>query len=99
MKLPQAAVPAWKAYEGMEQTKQRHLSYLKELADRHGEEGARTIPESVYLDKLLKEHDRQVRVFRREMADLARNDSTAHAQLIDYIKAFNESLGTDERPH
>lgn len=97
--LPEAAVPAWEAYMAMEQTKQRHLSYLKELAERHRDGGSRTIPESVYLEKLLEAHSQQVKVFRKEMADLVHADLAAHAQLIDYIKAFNEALGTDERPH
>ena len=97
--LPDAAVSAWEAYLAMEKSKQRHLNYLKELAERHGDGSSRTIPESVFLDKLLNAHDQQVKLFRKEMADLVRTDLAAHSQLIDYIKAFNESLGTDERPH
>ena len=99
MDLPTAAIPAWEAYKAMEQTKHRHLSYLRELAERYRDRGSRTLSEGVYLEKLLKQHDQQVAAFREEMAGLMRSDMTAHTRLIDYIKKFNETLGTDERPH
>lgn len=83
----------------MEQTKQRHLDFLKELSERHRNGGAHTISERVHLDQLLKAHDAQVTLFRNAMAELMRSDLQAHGALIEYIKRFNATLGTDQRPH
>ncbi len=97
--LPKVAVPAWQAYQAMEQTKQRHLNYLKELNARHERGGSRSIAESVYLESLLKEHDQMVTAFRGAMRALLVTDLEAHNRLLQYITKFNENLGTGERPH
>ncbi len=97
--LPLAALPAWEAYKAMERTKRRHLNFLKELSERHRGGGVRTMAEGVYLERLLKEHDGQVSMFRSSMTELMQADLTAHASLIEYIKKFNETLGTEDRPH
>ena len=91
--LPDAALPAWRAYEAMLVTKNAHFSFLEELETRYREGGRRTLAEGRRLEQLLAAHDARVRDFRHSVAALQRDDLAAHHALIEHIRRANAELG------
>ena len=91
--LPDAALPAWRAYEAMLETKDAHFSFLQELETRYRYGGRRTLAEGRRLEQLLAEHDAQVRAFRRSVAALQREELAAHHALLVHIRRANADLG------
>ena len=62
--LPAEARLAWRAYEGMVVSKQRHFDYLQELERKYEGYGAPNNEERARLQTLLEEHDARVNAFR-----------------------------------
>ena len=87
--LPEAALPAWHAYEAMLRTKDAHFSLLRTLETSYRDGGRRTFAENRRLEQLLAEHDAQVRVFRRSVAALQQEDLAAHHALVEHIRRAN----------
>jgi hypothetical protein len=83
--IPSAAAAAWQAYNAMEATKQRHFAYLRGLEARYEKYGIPSDAEKRTLERLLKEHDAQVSVFKTAMQELRARDHKAHGDLLDYI--------------
>ena len=92
--LPEAALPGWKAFKAMEQSKRRYFSYLETLERKYEDGGIRMLAEDVQLDALLKEHDRQVAEFGKSVKALGAEDPVAQKALIAHMTALNTSLGT-----
>ena len=90
--LPESAAAAWQAYTAMETTKQRHITLLSGLENRYGSLAKAQHAETLLLDKLLHDHDVQVRRFTQEMAMLKSADAAAHAALLAYMREINEAL-------
>lgn len=91
--LPDAALPAWRAYEAMLETKNAHFSCLEALETKYRDGGRRTFAESRRLEQLLTEHDAQVRTFRQSIAALQKQDLAAHHALLLHIRNANADLG------
>ena len=92
--LPDAALPAWKAYESMLETKDAHFSFLEALETKYRDGGRRTLAEGRRLDQLLAAHDSQVRTFRNAVAALQQEDLAAHHALLMHIRQANSDLGS-----
>ena len=92
--LPDAALPAWRAYEAMIETKDAHFSYLEELETKYRDGGRRTFAEGRRLEQLLAAHDAQVHAFRQSVAALQRGDLAAHHALLMHIRYANANLGS-----
>ena len=90
--LPESAAAAWQAYNAMETTKQRHITLLAGLENRYGSLAKAHLGETLLLDKLLHDHDLQVKCFTREMAALKEADAGAHAALLAYMQEINGTL-------
>jgi hypothetical protein len=90
--LPAAAVPAWDAYLAMDVSKQRHYQFLQVLEKKVDEGGYRTAGEATQLASLLNTHDVNVRDFKRQIQDLARQDLAAHQSLLEHITLLNTPL-------
>ena len=90
--LDEAAAPAWQAYNAMETTKQRHITLLAGLENRYGSLEKAHAGEALLLDKLLRDHDLQVKRFTCEMAALKNTDAAAHAALLAYMQEINSTL-------
>jgi len=97
--LAESAAAAWQAYNAMEITKQRHITLLAGLENHYGSLGRARHEETLLLDKLLHDHDLQVKRFTREMAALKAADAAAHAALLVYMQEINSTLAryTDDR--
>lgn len=91
--LPDAALPAWQAYEAMLVTKDAHFSFLEELETKYRHGGRRTLAEGRRLEQLLAEHDAQVRAFRQSVEALQKEDLAAHHALLMHIRRANADLG------
>ena len=91
--LPKAALPAWRAYEAMLETKDAHFSLLESLETKYRNGGRRTFAESRRLEQLLAEHDAQVHAFRHSIAALQQEDLAAHHALLLHLKHANADLG------
>ena len=91
--LPDAALPAWTAYESMLETKNAHFSFLEELETKYRDGGRRTLAEGRRLDQLLAAHDSQVRSFRNAVSALQQQDLAAHHALLMHIRHANADLG------
>ncbi|MGI9302209.1 MAG: hypothetical protein ACR2RB_05810 [Gammaproteobacteria bacterium] len=94
--LPATATDAWQAYNAMEATKQRHFAYLKGLEARYKKYGSPKEQEQATLNRLLQDHDTQVRHFARSMAELKQSDAHAHKALLSHISAVNSAPATAE---
>ena len=92
--LPDAALPAWRAYEAMLGTKDAHFSFLEALEIKYRDGGRRTFAEGRRLEQLLAEHDEQVRAFRRSIMALQQEDLAAHHALLVHIRHANADLGS-----
>lgn len=90
--LAESAADAWQAYNAMETTKQRHITLLSGLENRYGSLEKAQMGETLLLDKLLRDHDAQVKRFTREMAVLKQADAAAHAALLAYMSEINSTL-------
>lgn len=90
--LAESAAAAWQAYNAMETTKQRHLTLLSGLENRYGSLERAQAHETLLLDRLLHDHDLQVKRFTREMSALRDADAPAHAALLAYMREINEAL-------
>ena len=90
--LDDAAGDAWQAYNAMETTKQRHITLLAGLENRYGSLDKAPTTETLLLDKLLHDHDVQVKRFTREMAALKVADAGVHAALLAYMQEINMTL-------
>ena len=91
--LPEAALPAWRAYEAMLRSKDDHFSFLARLEDKYRDGGRRTLAESRRLEQLLAGHDLRVRAFRAALAALQRSDLAAHQALVEHLRLSNAGLG------
>ncbi|MGH7929122.1 MAG: hypothetical protein ACREQV_15140 [Candidatus Binatia bacterium] len=83
--LPMAALEAWRAYQAMDASKQRHFQYLTELDDRYGADARASEPEKRRLQELLDEHDRCVFAFKQAVQVLKTKDPAAHRTLVDRL--------------
>ena len=92
--LPDAALPAWRAYEAMLRTKDAHFSFLEELEAKYRDGGRRTLAEGRRLEQLLAAHDAQVRAFRQSVTALQQEDIAAHHALLTHIRRANADLGS-----
>ena len=92
--LPEAALPAWRAYEAMLETKDAHFSLLEELETKYRDGGRRSLAEGRRLEQLLANHDTQVRAFRRSVTALQQQDLAAHHALLLHIRHANADLGS-----
>ena len=92
--LPDAALPAWRAYVAMIETKDAHFSCLEELETKYRDGGRRTLAEGRRLEQLLAKHDAQVHAFRQSVAALQREDLAAHHALLMHIRRANADLGS-----
>ena len=92
--LPDVALPAWRAYEAMLQTKDAHFSLLEELEAKYRDGGRRTLAEGRRLEQLLAAHDAQVRAFRQSVVALQQEDLAAHHALLAHIRRANADLGS-----
>ena len=90
--LAESAAAAWQAYNAMETTKQRHITLLAGLENHYGSLERARSEETLLLDKLLHDHDLQVKRFTREMAALKAADAAAHAALLVYMQEINSTL-------
>jgi len=90
--IPAAAAVAWRNYNAMDATKQRHFNYLRALERRYEKYGEPTDAEKRTLDRLLKEHDVQVSAFKAAMQDLRVHDRQAHGDLLSYIAQLHTIL-------
>ena len=95
--LPDAARPAWRAYEAMLRSKDDHFSFLARLEDKYRDGGRRTLAESRRLEQLLAGHDRRVRAFRSALAALQKADLAAHQALVEHLRLSNAALGDAPR--
>ncbi|MDH3671588.1 MAG: hypothetical protein OES46_10540 [Gammaproteobacteria bacterium] len=87
--LPKKALPVWRIYRAMEESKRKHFSYLEQLETKYKHGGSRTVAESIYLEGLLKQHGKQVTKFREAIKQLQRDDDEAHQALIEHITMLN----------
>ena len=95
--LPDAARPAWRAYEAMLRSKDDHFSFLARLEDKYRAGGRRTLAESRRLEQLLAGHDLRVRAFRAAVAALQKADLSAHRTLVEHLRLSNAGLGDTPR--
>ena len=95
--LPDAARPAWRAYEAMLRSKDDHFSFLARLEDKYRDGGRRTLAESRRLEQLLAGHDARVRAFRTALTTLQKADLAAHQALVEHIRLSNAGLGNAAR--
>ncbi|MDX1606014.1 MAG: hypothetical protein R3202_07450 [Candidatus Competibacterales bacterium] len=89
MELPQAALPAWRAYRAMELSKQQHFDYLQQLEDNYSRYGQPSPREEQHRSTLLAAHDRRVRNFRSELARLRVSDPAAFAALVQRLQGLS----------
>lgn len=78
--LTEEARVAYRAFQDMSQSKQVYFSYLQELDEKYRTGGAPGIAENLQLEKLLKQHDKNVAAFNTAMS--AVEDHDARLQLI-----------------
>ena len=97
--LPEAAVPVWKAFEGMAQSKHQYFSYLEALENKYSDGGTRTLVEDARLAGLLHEHDCHVAAFGKAVKALGAQDPGAQKKLIAHMIAYNAALGNDDVNH
>ncbi len=91
--LPDAAQPAWNAFQLMRQTKADHIELLERLEAKR-ELGRQPTPdEEARLELLLAVHDAQVKHFSAELRSLQECDAAAHAALIEHISLWNDATG------
>ena len=84
---------AFQAYNAMETTKRRHFDYLSML-EAAGKKWnlAPTAEQEVLREKLLADHDAQVRAFKACSAALKERDPQAFDALWAYIGEINEAF-------
>ena len=98
--LPLEALPAWRVYCEMEETKREHFELLCEINERRERSGTSpTLAESVRLEKLLQRHDHQVKAFRLCIKELSENAPEAHKALVSHLAAENARLGEGGKRH
>ncbi|MEQ8288336.1 MAG: hypothetical protein RIB78_01300 [Gammaproteobacteria bacterium] len=78
--LSEEARVAYQAFQDMSKSKDRYFGFLQELDVKYKNGGAPGIAENLQLEKLLKEHDKNVLAFNTAMA--AVEDHDARLQLI-----------------
>ncbi len=98
-KLPAAALPAWEAYQAMEQSKQTHFATLRQLEQKYQNGGNRTLAETVHLEKLLQTHSERVAAFVEATRVLKESDRTAHQALVEQLALLNARLGESQEWH
>lgn len=91
--LPQAALPAWAAYQRMVASKAEHFDFLTSLDRKYQHGGRRTLAEIARLETLLSAHTVAVRQFRERVSALAAADRAARDALLAHIHQTNASLG------
>ena len=74
-KLPQDVQQAWQAYQEMSVSKAAYFDQLQAIDEKYREGGEPTIAENLQLEKLLKLHDKNVRIFTDAMQAIEDNDS------------------------
>jgi hypothetical protein len=78
--LPEEAQVAYRAFQDMQTSKQNYFSLLQELDVKYKSGGAASIAENLQLEKLLKEHDKNVAAFNVAMSEV--KDQDTRLQLI-----------------
>lgn len=78
--LPEEVRIAYQAFQDMSKSKERYFGFLQELDVKYKNGGAPGIAENLQLEKLLKEHDKNVLAFNTAMS--AVEDHDARLQLI-----------------
>ena len=91
--LPNAALPAWRAYGDMLASKDAHFGCMFELNRKYERGGRHTLAEIARLQQLLAEHDRCVAAFAQAMRELGASNRASHAALVMALAALNEDVG------
>ncbi len=91
--LPDAAQPAWNAFQLMRQSKAEHIELLERLEAKRELGHAPTCEEETRLEALLAAHDAQVKRFSAELRSLQQRDATAHAALIEHLSLWSDATG------
>lgn len=96
----QESSSAWQAYNAMEATKQRHFEFLNVLERKKKNFNIDPTEEDrVLLERLLQDHDEQVKLFTLESKSLKEHSADAHQALFQYIGKINDLLVTDQNTH
>ncbi len=74
---------AFQAFQDMSKSKNTYFSLLQEIDEKYKNGGAPSISESLQLEQLLKQHDKNVLAFNTAMA--AVEDHDARLQLIQMM--------------
>lgn len=98
--LPLEALPAWRVYCEMGETKQDHFELLSEINARREQGGAPpTLAESLRLEELLKRHDHKVKAFGLCIKELKETVPEAYKALVDRLAAENARVGAEGKKH
>jgi len=96
--LPLKALPAWKVYCEMGETKRDHFELLSEINERREQGGPPpSLAESARLEELLKRHDDKVKSFRLCIKELLENAPEAHKALVNHLATENAQLGAEDK--
>ena len=85
--LPDEAQAVWAIYQTMAVTKQRHFDYLQTLEDKYEKYGQPSTAEKAHLERLLTDHDRQVKAFRSELTKLKIEHPGAYGALVQKLSS------------
>ncbi len=96
--LPAAALPAWRAYRAMLDTKAAHFAAL-ESSEQDALAGVKPrLALQARIAALLDEHTVAVQRFKSEMVSLARADPVARDALVALLGRVNEGLAPGSAP-
>ena len=96
--LPAAALPAWRAYRAMLETKAAHFAEL-ENSEQAALAGVKPrLAQQARIAGLLEEHTAAVQRFKTEMAALGRADPVARDALVALLSRVNEGLTPGSTP-
>ena len=96
-KQRQASEATWQAYNALETTKRRHFSYLEALESRRNKFNIEpSEDENQLLARLLRDHDKQVTIFKLASETLRKSNPEAFDALWAYINEINVSLAPFE---
>jgi hypothetical protein len=80
--LPVNALPIWSAYHAMGESKRCYFEYMQYLEIKYEKYGQPNAEESAELERLLQQHDVQVKTFKSSLNQLRISDPAAYGAVV-----------------
>lgn len=98
--LSEHSLPAWQAYSGMFDTKQKHYEFLEVLENKKKKFNlSPTDDDKQKLAGYLSEHSAQVKQFTKLSIELKASHPEAHLQLFNFIAKLGDGEPSKKTEH